>query len=101
MIKGIKEHLFAVLRDILFQSSQFANPKVVTQHDTASVTDGVFNVLRNADALIQAKEPNLVVCWGGHSIGSTEYDYTKLVGYELGLRNLDICNPPVLIVQLA
>ena len=91
MIKGIKEHLFAVLRDILFQSSQFANPKVVTQHDTASVTDGVFNVLRNADALIQAKEPNLVVCWGGHSIGSTEYDYTKLVGYELGLRNLDIC----------
>jgi predicted Rossmann-fold nucleotide-binding protein len=32
-----------------------------------------------------------VVCWGGHSIGREEYDYTKEVGYELGLRGLDIC----------
>jgi predicted Rossmann-fold nucleotide-binding protein len=35
--------------------------------------------------------PNLVVCWGGHSISRSEYDYTKLVGYELGLRGLDVC----------
>ncbi|MDE0855986.1 MAG: nucleotide 5'-monophosphate nucleosidase PpnN, partial [Nevskia sp.] len=35
--------------------------------------------------------PNLVVCWGGHSIPRHEYDYTKLVGYEMGLRGLDIC----------
>jgi len=32
-----------------------------------------------------------VVCWGGHSIGREEYLYTKRVGYELGLRRLDIC----------
>ena len=38
-----------------------------------------------------AHDPNLVVCWGGHSIGRDEYDYTKKVGYELGLRRLDIC----------
>jgi predicted Rossmann-fold nucleotide-binding protein len=31
------------------------------------------------------------VCWGGHSIGRDEYLYTKKVGYELGLRGLDIC----------
>jgi predicted Rossmann-fold nucleotide-binding protein len=31
------------------------------------------------------------VCWGGHSIPRHEYDYTKEVGYELGLRGLDIC----------
>ena len=33
----------------------------------------------------------MVVCWGGHSISRTEYDYSKQVGYELGLRALDIC----------
>jgi pyrimidine/purine-5'-nucleotide nucleosidase len=37
------------------------------------------------------QDPNLVVCWGGHSIGREEYLYTKKVGYELGLRRLDIC----------
>ncbi|MBT8149137.1 MAG: DUF3412 domain-containing protein, partial [Gammaproteobacteria bacterium] len=43
------------------------------------------------NTLIAEKEPNLIVCWGGHSIGRDEYDYTKKVGYELGLRELDIC----------
>ena len=33
----------------------------------------------------------LIVCWGGHSIGATEYQYTKKVGYEMGLRALDVC----------
>jgi predicted Rossmann-fold nucleotide-binding protein len=32
----------------------------------------------------------VVVCWGGHSIPRHEYDYTKQVGYELGLRDLAI-----------
>jgi pyrimidine/purine-5'-nucleotide nucleosidase len=32
-----------------------------------------------------------VVCWGGHSIARHEYEYTKHVGYELGLRGIDIC----------
>jgi predicted Rossmann-fold nucleotide-binding protein len=32
----------------------------------------------------------MVVCWGGHSIGRHEYEYTKKVGYELGLRGLNI-----------
>jgi hypothetical protein len=32
-----------------------------------------------------------VVCWGGHSITRCEYEYTKEVGYQLGLRGLDIC----------
>ena len=35
--------------------------------------------------------PNLIVCWGGHSIGNAEYKYTKKVGYEMGLRGLDVC----------
>ena len=33
----------------------------------------------------------VVVCWGGHAIDRVEYDYSKEVGYALGLRGLDIC----------
>src|SRR3546814_14731761 len=60
--------------------------------DTTRVrsTDAVFRLLRNGSVL-QPADPNLVVCWGGHSINRDAYQYTKDVGYELGLRGLDIC----------
>ena len=48
-------------------------------------------MLRHAQVLKNTGELNLVVCWGGHSIGETEYQYTKEVGYQLGLRELNIC----------
>ena len=51
----------------------------------------MFHILRNARILDFKSKPNLVVCWGGHSIGTEEYQYTKKVGYELGLRGLDVC----------
>jgi hypothetical protein len=47
--------------------------------------------LRNAGVLRVGRDPNLVVCWGGHAIGRQEYDYTKEVGYQLGLRGMDVC----------
>jgi hypothetical protein len=55
------------------------------------VTDAVFHILRNAQALKAEFEPNLVVCWGGHAISREEYDFSKRVGYNLGLRRLDVC----------
>ena len=55
------------------------------------MTDTVFHILRNAGVLEPVNTPNLVVCWGGHSISREEYDYTKWVGYQLGLRGMDIC----------
>ncbi len=91
MILGIREHLFAVLRDILFTSTEYELQAQRRQHDTVAITDLVFHLLRNADVLQRTKTPNLVVCWGGHSISRIEYDYTKRVGYEMGLRGLDIC----------
>jgi predicted Rossmann-fold nucleotide-binding protein len=91
MILGIREHLFAVLRDILFTSIEYELQAQRRQHDTVAITDLVFHLLRNADVLQRTKTPNLVVCWGGHSISRIEYDYTKRVGYEMGLRGLDIC----------
>jgi predicted Rossmann-fold nucleotide-binding protein len=90
MIRGIREHLFAVLRDILFTASERPAPHN-GENDSALLTDFVFHILRNADVMQRAQDPKLVVCWGGHSISRSEYDYSKRVGYELGLRGLDIC----------
>lgn len=87
IITGIRHHLFAVLRDIVYLRDQYP----IWQQQNHSTTDLIFKLLRNARALKPRKRPNLVVCWGGHSINGEEYDYTKEVGYRLGLRGLDIC----------
>jgi hypothetical protein len=91
MIKGIHEHLFAVLRDIIFVSNEVTDNPKFDLLTTDGITDSVFHILRNANVLQPQRNPNLVVCWGGHSINRTEYNYTKEVGYQLGLRELDIC----------
>ncbi|GAB4192787.1 MAG: nucleotide 5'-monophosphate nucleosidase PpnN [Wenzhouxiangellaceae bacterium] len=91
MIRGIKELLSAVVRDLVYFHTEIAaNPN----HDMASsdgITNVVFEILRNAGLFKSQNDPNLVVCWGGHSIPDYEYIYTKEVGYEMGLRGLDIC----------
>lgn len=110
IMSGIREHLFSVLRDIVFVSSELYGPIETSDAGSASgqeyeairfpdrhpdspagISNLVFNVLRNANLLQPRKVPNLVVCWGGHAIGREEYDYSKAVGYQLGLRGLDIC----------
>ncbi|WP_194721289.1 nucleotide 5'-monophosphate nucleosidase PpnN [Noviherbaspirillum malthae] len=91
MIKGIHEHLFAVLRDVVFVNDEIIDNPSFDLASSEGVTDAVFHILRNAGVLRPMNNPNLVVCWGGHSISREEYDYTKKVGYELGLRALDIC----------
>lgn len=91
MIRGINEHLFAVLRDIVYVSDEIhRNPKFDLE-SSAGITNAVFHILRNARIMRPRIRPNLVVCWGGHSIKRAEYEYTKEVGHELGLRGLDIC----------
>ncbi|HUI60438.1 MAG TPA: nucleotide 5'-monophosphate nucleosidase PpnN [Steroidobacteraceae bacterium] len=91
MIRGIKEHLFAVLRDVVYIANEIVDSGRFDLTDSGSITNAVFHVLRNARVLDYKSRPNLVVCWGGHSIGSEEYQYTKRVGYEMGLRGLDVC----------
>ena len=91
MIRGISEHLFAVLRDVVYVSDEInGNPKFDID-SSDGVTNAVFHILRNARILRPMSDLNLVVCWGGHSITREEYDYTKVVGYQMGLRGLDIC----------
>tara|TARA_R110001599_G_scaffold159052_2_gene346261 strand:- start:73563 stop:74933 length:1371 start_codon:yes stop_codon:yes gene_type:complete len=91
MIKGIHENLFSVLRDILYVHDEIdCNPNFDLGCSTG-ITDAVFYILRNAKILHPQLNPNLVVCWGGHSISREEYDYSKDVGHALGLREMDIC----------
>ena len=94
MIRAVQEHLFSVLRDVVY-----VNHALNISYDLDSrrgVTDAVFDILRNADIVRPNLRPDLTVCWGGHSISRAEYDFTKDVGYQLGLRGLNIatgCGP--------
>lgn len=91
MIRGVRELLFAVLRDIVYIGSELAPGGRLDVASPAAITETVFQILRNARALRTQVDPDLVVCWGGHSISRVEYEYTKDVGYELGLRGLNVC----------
>ena len=91
MIRGLRDHLFAVLRDVVYISNEIMESGRFDLTSSPSITNAVFHILRNARVLELQLRPNLVVCWGGHSIRRVEYDYTKKVGYELGLRSLDVC----------
>ncbi|GAB3507893.1 nucleotide 5'-monophosphate nucleosidase PpnN [Pseudoxanthomonas daejeonensis] len=91
IIHGVAELLFATVRDLAWTAIELGEDCKGADLDTSpGITDSVFGLLRNA-RILQPSDPNLVVCWGGHSISREEYIYTKQVGYELGLRGLDIC----------
>lgn len=91
MIRGIRELLFSVLRDIVYIDIEIRGSRRFDQTSSKSLTNAVFHILRNARAVRAPATSDIVVCWGGHAISREEYDYTKLVGYELGLRDLNIC----------
>jgi pyrimidine/purine-5'-nucleotide nucleosidase len=91
IIRGIKEHLYAVLRDMVYIFDEIKDDPNVDLNTSEGISNTVFHILRNADVLKAGVEPNMVVCWGGHAIGRGEYEYCKEVGYELGLRGFDIC----------
>ena len=91
MIAGMQEHLFAVLRDVIYLHDEIAGNARFDATTSEGATDTVFHILRHAGVLTPMVAPNMVVCWGGHSISREEYDYTKFVGYQLGLRGLDVC----------
>ena len=90
IIRGVSELLFAVVRDIAYVASDIQSGRFNLE-ESNGITNAVFEILRNARILRPHLDPNLVVCWGGHSIKRDEYEYTKKVGYQLGLRGLDIC----------
>ena len=96
IIEGIRELLSAVIRDLVYFDSEISGHPSHDLEESSGITNAVFEMLRNAGTLLPTVDPDLVVCWGGHSIARTEYDYAKMCGYELGLRRLNIitgCGP--------
>jgi len=91
IIQGIREHVFAVLRDIVYTNNEVVNSGLFDLTKSEDITHAVFRILRNAEVLKTSDMMDMVVCWGGHSVGRLEYDYAKEIGYELGLRGLNIC----------
>jgi predicted Rossmann-fold nucleotide-binding protein len=91
MIRGIRELLFAVLRDIVYTNHELHEGGRFHLKTSPNISNAIFHILRNARILESPSRPNLVICWGGHAISREEYDYTKKVGYELGLRGLNVC----------
>lgn len=97
IIRSIQINLYSVIRDILFVKGQLNEVKGLVglfakkYKSLDWTTNLVFLMLRNAQALRVGEDPNLIVCWGGHSINTVEYHYAKKVGMELGLRDLHIC----------
>ena len=96
MIRGIREQLFSVLRDVVYVTNEIHNSSRFNLNAKKGITDAVFHILRNANIVRKCEFSPLVVCWGGHSISREEYEFTKMVGYELGLRDMNIitgCGP--------
>jgi len=91
MIRGIRELLFAVLRDLVYTRNEILDSQRFDLASGTGITDAVFHISRNAGILVRDSDLRLAVCWGGHAIGREEYEYTKQVGYEFGLRGLDVC----------
>jgi len=96
IIYGIRELLSAVVRDIVYFHTEIRPNPYFDQGSSEGISNTVFEILRNARLLDADSEPSLVICWGGHSIPGFEYDYSKEVGYQLGLREMNIgtgCGP--------
>ena len=54
VIKGIQEHLFAVLRDIIYASDEVIGNPRFDLATSLGITDAVFHILRNADVAASA-----------------------------------------------
>ena len=91
MIRGTRELLSAVLRDLVYTHDEIFDSGRFNLDSSEAISNAVFHIIRNARLMVLPADTNMVVCWGGHAISRVEYDYSKLVGYEMGLRGMDIC----------
>ncbi len=91
MIRGIKEHLFAVLRDVVFISNEIMESGRFDLSDPrpSPTRCSTCCAMRACSTTSRART---WWCAGAGTRSTThEYQYTKNVGYELGLRGLDVC----------
>mgnify|MGYP000468584027 CR=1 FL=1 len=73
MLRAIREHLFSVLRVIIYSHSIPQDVSGFRRDNPDDLTNLAFPVPRNARCLDAGRQPDLVVCWGGYSISHAEY----------------------------
>src|SRR5690606_762311 len=60
MIRGIREQLFSVLRDVIYVTNEIRNSQRFNLTTKAGITDAVFHVLRNANVLHKGEASPLI-----------------------------------------
>jgi len=89
ILPNIRELLFSVVRDLLYTTQQFEG---LNGDLESQITEYVYHHIRNAGAFKPHTKPNVVACWGGHSLKDpSEGEYSQEIGYELGIRKLNTC----------
>lgn len=91
MIIGVQENLFVVLCDFIYVYYEIYNNLKFDFVILEGISNVVFYILCNVGVVKLVSKFNLVVCWGGYLILQEEYDYMKVVGYQFGLCDFDIC----------
>jgi len=84
---SVKNLILSVIRDVTYSRKKLAEHCELNE----PVSELVFDFVKSAKIIEEGKRtPDRVVCFGGHSISEEEYDYTKEIGYQLGLRRIEI-----------
>jgi len=91
LIRNVRKNLFAVLRDLAYAHAAGLRGNGRRPKSSSTATEAVFRMLRNARLVDTDPAPGLAVCWGGHALGRSEYEYARAVGHSLGMRKLDVC----------
>jgi pyrimidine/purine-5'-nucleotide nucleosidase len=84
--------LFAVLRDVVYIANEIVDERPLRPREsqtTSRTRCSTSCAMRACSTCKRAAEPGRLL---GRSLDQRlEYEYTKKVGYELGLRGLDVC----------
>lgn len=91
LIRNVRKNLFAVLRDLAYAHAAGLRGNGRRPKSSSAATEAVFRMLRNARLVDTDPAPDLAVCWGGHALDRSEYEYARAVGHSLGMRKLDVC----------
>ncbi len=87
-----KAHIAAAMRDMVYQSLSF--PGTVTNGQRSALVEKMADnagLLTPSTYVFDSAIHTMprIVCQGGHTVGSADYDYCKAVGEELGLRHFE------------
>ena len=66
IVEGLRQHLFAVVRDLVFAQNEVEENETLNLETSQGATEAVFHILRNAGIFSKTGRHKVVSCWGGH-----------------------------------